>query len=141
LGCVYHLPFGDSNADDHFSTRWFIKRYKSVTGKDIPGVRELVALAETDSAARDIFSEFGRNLGIFLAPWLKRFGAEVLVIGGNISHAWHLCRKDFSASMVGENCETKAVVSDLKEDAALLGSAYLFDEKFWASVQHTLPLM
>jgi hypothetical protein len=32
-------------------------------------------------------------------------------------------------------------ISELKEDAALLGSAYLLDEGFWRAVQKALPLM
>ena len=35
----------------------------------------------------------------------------------------------------------KVALSKLKEDAALLGSAYLLDDDFWKSVQHALPLM
>jgi hypothetical protein len=35
--------------------------------------------------------------------------------------------------------ETKPVVSALKEDAALIGSARLFDETFWDVIKHDLP--
>jgi len=27
----------------------------------------------------DLFTDFGDNAGLFLAPWLKKFGAEILV--------------------------------------------------------------
>ena len=43
-GCVYHLPYGGSIADDHFSTRWFVGRYKAVTGKDVTGVKDIVEM-------------------------------------------------------------------------------------------------
>jgi len=40
-----------------------------------------------------------------------------------------------------EGCDTKIAISELKEDAALLGSAYLLDNDFWKAVQPALPLM
>jgi len=141
LGCVYHLPFNGDIADESFSTRWFLGRYKKSTGKDIKGVKEIADLASSDKSAMSLFTEFGNNLGIFLAPWLNRFKAEILVIGGNISYAYNLFGKVFEESLKRENCRCRVEISDLKEDAALLGSAYLFDDNFWRSVQHALPLM
>ncbi len=41
IGCVYHLPYKDGIADDYFSTRWFLGRYKAITGKELKGVKEL----------------------------------------------------------------------------------------------------
>jgi glucokinase len=141
LGCVYHLPFNGNIADESFSTRWFLSSYKKATGKDVQGVKELADLAKTDKAAQKLFTEFGENLGIFLSPWLNKFQAEILVIGGNISNAYNLFGKVFEARLVAEKCSCKVEISDLKEDAALLGSAYLFDDNFWKAVQHALPLM
>jgi hypothetical protein len=39
------------------------------------------------------------------------------------------------------NCTTRLEISELKEDAALLGSAYLLDDKFWNEIQPALPYM
>jgi glucokinase len=141
LGCVYHLPFNGNIADESFSTRWFLNSYKKLTGKDVSGVKELAELALTDKIAMQLFTEFGDNLGVFLSPWLTKFKAEMLVIGGNISHAYDLFGKVFEARLVKEKCSCKVESSDLKEDAALLGSAYLFDDNFWKAVQPALPLM
>ena len=141
LGCVYHLPYNDGIADDYFSTRWFIRRYKSATGKELSGVRELAKLASSDKIVSDLFTEFGNNLGIFLAPWLKRFHAEMLVIGGNISNAYNLFGNVFEESLRNEHCDCKVTLSALREDAAIMGCAYLLNNDFWKSVQHALPLM
>ncbi len=141
LGCVYHLPYGDNIADDYFSTRWFIGRYKKLTGKDLSGVKEFSELAGTDKAVMDLFKEFGTNLGVFLAPWLKRFKAEIVVVGGNISHAYNIFGGIFENSLKKEGCECKVALSELKEDAAFIGAAYLLDENFWKAIQHALPLM
>jgi glucokinase len=141
LGCVYHLPFNGDIADESFSTRWFIKSYARVTGKDVKGVKEIADLAATDMTAKRLFTEFGNNLGVFLAPWLNGFNSEMLVIGGNISNAYNLFGHVFEERLKKENCQCKVEISELMEDAALLGSAYLFDDSFWKDVQHALPLM
>jgi len=141
MGCVYHLPFGTGIADDYFSTRWFTGRYREVTGKEAEGVKEVAREASGNSSVQDIFREFGSNLGSFLAPWLIRFEAEILVIGGNISYSWDLFGSSFENELRGAGCTTVVAISELKEDAALLGSAYLLDEGFWSAVQKALPLM
>lgn len=141
LGCVFHLPYEDGIADDYFSTRWFTGRYLKATGKELKGVKELAGLAGSDKIVASLFAEFGNNLGLFLAPWLKKFKAEVLVVGGNISHSYDLFGEYLERSLKRENCSCRVHLSKLKEDAALLGSACLFDDYFWKSVQHALPLM
>jgi glucokinase len=141
LGCIYHLPYKDGIADDYFSTRGLLSRYKKLTGKELSGVKELSALAATDKQVSELFIDFGDNAGMFLAPWLKIFRAEILVIGGNISHAYNLFGEVFEERLRKENCFCKVAISKLKEDAALLGSSFLLDDNFWKSVQHALPLM
>jgi glucokinase len=141
LGCVYHLPFNGKIADESFSTRWFTGSYKNLTGKEVSGVKDIAVLAASDKKALALFHEYGSNMGRFLAPWLNRFGAEILVIGGNISNSYSLFGEMFEKSLREEKCSCRVEISDLKEDAALLGSAYLFEDTFWKDVQHALPLM
>ncbi len=141
IGCVYHLPYRDGIADDYFSTRGLLGRYMNISGKELKGVKELAALAPSDAAVMELFADFGDNLALFLAPWLKGFDAEILVIGGNISNAYNLFGDVFEKRLKLENCISRVALSKLKEDAALMGSAYLLDDKFWISVQHALPLM
>ena len=141
LGCIYHIPYRDGIADDYFTTRWFIGQYEYLTGKELKGVKELADLAGSDRIVKDLFTDFGNRLGIFLAPWLNGFRAEILVIGGNISHAWNLFGEVFEKSLKNEKCNCRVALSSLKEDAAILGSAYLLNDDFWKSVQHALPLM
>jgi glucokinase len=141
FGCIYHLPYRDGIADDYFSTRGLLGRYKKLTGKELNGVKELAAMASADKQVEDLFTDFGDNAGLFLAPWLKKFRAEILVIGGNISHAYNLFGDVFEERLKTEGWYGDVALSKLKEDAALLGSAYLLDDDFWKSVQHALPLM
>jgi glucokinase len=141
IGCVYHLPYKDGIADDYFSTRGLLKSYKEATGKVLKGAKELSELAGNDKTVQDIFKKFGNDMGGFLSFWLKKFGAEMLVIGGNISYAYEYFGHTFEERLHKEKCNCKVSLSDLKEDAALFGAAYLFNDKFWKDVQHALPLM
>ena len=72
IGCVYHLPYRDGIADDYFSTRGLLGRYKKITGKELKGVKELAALSSSEKIVMDLFTDFGDNLALFLAPWLNR---------------------------------------------------------------------
>lgn len=141
IGCVYHLPYKEGIADDYFSTRGLLKSYKDATGKDLSGAKELAGLAENDADVQAIFRKFGDDMGGFLSYWLNKFGAEMLVIGGNISFAYQYFGGTFEERLGKEKCSCKVTLSDLKEDAALLGAAYLFNDYFWKAVQHALPLM
>jgi glucokinase len=107
----------------------------------VKGVKDIADLAANDSAAKGLFDQFGKELGAFLVPFLKGFDSEMLVIGGNISNAWTLFGGFLERSLKDGNCNCSVELSKLREDAALLGSAYLLDDNFWKSVQHALPLM
>ena len=141
MGCVYHIPFGNSIADDYFSTRWFIARYSELTGRVAPGVKEIANAALQSAEVKAIFDEFGHNLGRFLSPWLNNFGAEIIVIGGNVSYAYDLFGPIFEKELRTAGCEIQVAISALKEEAALLGSAYLLNEEFWKAVKPALALM
>jgi glucokinase len=141
LGCVWHLPFGNSIADDYFSTRWYVNRYAEKSGKKLAGVKEIAGQVATDEHAAQVFVEFGDNLGQFLGPWLKKFKAGVLVIGGNISGAYNLFGNHFENSLSKQGIQIAVKISELKEDAALIGSARLFDDNFWVNVKHLLSKM
>lgn len=141
LGCVYHIGFGAGIADDYFSTRWFTDRYRQITGREAAGVKEIAGAAVYDETLENIFVEFGTSLASFLSPFLIKFDAEVLVLGGNISRAYDLFGKEFENELKNQGCNTTALLSELREDAALLGSAYLLDDLFWERVKGSLQYM
>jgi glucokinase len=132
-GFLYHIPFKNSIADDYFSTRWFINNYKEKTGKQIPGVKELTLFASSDSTVQELFHEFGTNLGAFLAPWVKQFDAEAIVIGGNISKSFTWFQDDLQSQL----SHTTIRISKMEESAALAGSARLCDDSFYSELLKT----
>lgn len=130
-GFLWYVPLGDGMADDHFSTRWFVNRYKKLSGKDLAGAKEISDQYHSDPIVRQIFSEFGNKLGTFLSPWLKGFSAEAVVIGGNISGAYAYFKEDLLSSLKNTGVEVNIYISELQENAALCGSAVLCDDKFY----------
>ena len=65
----------------------------------------------------------------------------MLVIGGNISHAFDLFRNSMENHLTEENLQVKIEVSELKETASIIGSAVLVDDEFYTKVVPLLPLM
>lgn len=133
-GFLYHVPFQNSIADDYFSTRWFLKTCFEKTGKKIQGVKELAEKAQNETFAAELFREFGQNLGDFLAPWIKQFGAECLVLGGNISKSFSLFKTGMEQQLKKHGVNPAICLSELEEQAALFGSAKLCDDSFYSNL-------
>jgi len=141
LGCVWHLPYNGGIADDSFSTRWFIKKYAEKTHIQTSGAKEIADRVASDENAKEVFVEFGTHLGEFLGPWLNKFDAKALVIGGNVTGAYKHFGKYFEAALKKQNVTTAIHISDHMEDAAIIGSARLFDAAFWEKIKHLLSKM
>ncbi len=138
-GCLWHLPFLDGIADDYISTRWFVKTYAAHTGETVSGVRELIERAEQDPYIQELFDTFGKNLALCLSGPLKQFQAEVLIIGGNIAHTFSHFRGTLEKGLHEAQVTTHVRLSQLKENAALIGGARLLDDSFWQRVSAELP--
>jgi glucokinase len=141
MGCVWHLPVKEGIADDYFSTRWYTKQYETLTGIAVPGVKEIAEAARKDPKVAALFTEFGTNIGLFLGEWLNKFQAEVLVIGGNMAGAADLFMPAFEQSLKGLDCKTRIAWSELKEDAAIIGSARLLDPAYWTKIEPLIEKM
>lgn len=130
-GCLYHVPFKKSIADEYFSTRWFIKEYKSKSGQNIKGVNELVKITETSEEAMEVFEQFGENMGEFMLKWIKDFKADCIIIGGNISKSYGLFQRNLNTKLIKGGTTIPIFISELDEKAALIGSAKLCDLEFY----------
>lgn len=126
-GWVYCLPFEEGIVDQAFSTRWFCKRWKELTGETVSGAKAVVDQCHAGNpTALQLFEEYGSRLASFAGPMLAQFGADTLVLGGNISQAIDL----FLPALLRKNAEMGREFhvkrSALMEDAALMGAASLF---------------
>ncbi|MGC9355805.1 MAG: ROK family protein, partial [Mariniphaga sp.] len=90
--------------------------------------------AQNETVAAGLFREFGRNLGDFLAPWVKQFGADCLVLGGNISKSFSLFKTDMEQQLKKHGLNPAICLSKLEEKAALSGSAKLCDDSFYSEL-------
>jgi glucokinase len=133
-GFLYHIPFQNSIADDYFSTRWFLNEFKEKTGTQISDVKELTDRAKSDYKVHGIFEKFGENLGGFLVPWINRFNADCIVLGGNISKSYPLFQKQMEKQFDINGLQTAICLSKTDETAALFGSAKLCDEDFYRKI-------
>jgi len=114
------VPFLDSIAEEYISTRWFLRRYKELTGSEVKNVEELLATAD-QSVKDELFEEFSTNLAAFLNDFIADEDPQVLVVGGNIARCW-----DHFIDKLQDKIVNKAVVirqSQMWEDAALVGAA------------------
>ncbi|RZK79025.1 MAG: ROK family protein [Pedobacter sp.] len=112
-------PFLDSIAEEYISTRWFLKRYKELTGKEIKNVESFLSTDCLDTKAQ-IFDEFATNLASFLNDFIADQKPQILVIGGNIAKTW-----DHFIDLLKERIVDKSVVikrTEMWEDAALVGA-------------------
>lgn len=139
-GCLWHLPFQYGNADQFFTTRWFVKAHSNRLGGKVSGAKEVAELADSgDPAALAIFEKFGANLAGFLSPWLRKFQTDVLVIGGRITRAYRYFGPVLEEGLEQGGVETTIKIADKKERAAMIGAARLCDDAFWEKVSASLP--
>lgn len=140
-GCLWHLPYKEGIADDYFSTRWIINKYAEKTGKELSGVKEIADLVSADACAKEVFLEFGNKLGDFLEFWLRKFRCDILVAGGNISGAYQWFGPALEKLLWSRNIRTQTSISELKENAAMIGSARLLDDPYWEKIKPLLAGM
>ena len=140
-GCVWHIRYEEGIANDYFSTRWFTWKYFNKTGILVDGVKEIVDSMDKYPVGVKLFEEFGTNMGEFLAPWIMKFNAEVIVMGGNISGSYDLFGNHLIHSLKSNSVTIEVLVSELKEDAAVIGAARLLVEDYWDKVKDLLDLM
>jgi glucokinase len=139
-GCLWYLPFHDGVADDYFTTRWFVRQYEAISGRQVSGAKEVADEARGGNVtAREVFKLYGRSMGEFLSPWVQKFDANVIVLGGNISGAHDLFGPALQDSLGAACADARVKVSLLGENAAMIGAARLLDDLFWKQVSIQLP--
>jgi glucokinase len=121
---LWKLPYRDSVTEEYVATRWFVKRYHELTGKNIHGVKDLVRLHSMEPIVASIFDEFSEHLSVFLSKFVETDKPEVIVMGGNVSKAsaYFMPKLEQNLRDFGISIPIKAAL--LEENAAILGGAY-----------------
>jgi glucokinase len=114
-------PFKGERADDIFSTRGLLARFAKA-GLSFAHNSEAKAAADNgDVAVRQVFAEFGADLGAFLTPYVREFEADIVLISGGIAGAM-----DYFRDALVDNLPVSMFAGTLGADAALIGAAELF---------------
>jgi glucokinase len=119
-GNLHRVPFRGKPVEDAISSRGLLCRHGAGRGA-VAGLAE-DARAGVPNAVR-VFEQLGDDLGEFVAPWLRSFGASCLVVGGSIANAWNLFAGTLQRSLAPvPGVEVIARAADI-DDAPLLGAA------------------
>jgi glucokinase len=117
-GEIWNVPYQGGIVEDQISTRAIQKSYRELTGQE----REVAAIAASagqDPSAAEVFSAFGRNLGVALRDVLAPFAPEAVVLGGGIARSAQL----FLPAAQGEvGTSAQLRISSLGDHAPLVGA-------------------
>ena len=90
-GELWCFPDNGGIMEDHLSRRGIVRIHQEVTGDsgdDVEAIAHRAKLGDADSIRT--FEEFGRIMGRLLRPHVERFGAECIVVGGQIAKSFDL---------------------------------------------------
>jgi|TARA_R110000744_G_scaffold131911_1_gene240133 glucokinase len=135
-GFMWDKPYKLGLGDDYFSTRWCIKRYKEFTGEETRGVKEIAEA--TNDFSRKVFVEFGSNMAEFMLPFLKKYQPDLIILGGNVSKANEFFLPALKNKINDAGLQVDFEISDVLEEAAIIGSAKLYDTDFWEQVKNVI---
>lgn len=129
---LHLLSHAGQPLEDWVSRRAIRAAFVRAGGLDTPAgpadldVREIAALARAGNpAAVAAFRGAFEVLGEVLGPWLERFGADLLVIGGSISRAWDLIEPALRTGLFRySDCHFSIVRAACPELSPLVGAAY-----------------
>jgi glucokinase len=98
---VHRLRVGGRPLEDVVSRRAIVAAYQSATACQAGVDVDMVARYATDgdATARRVLDYAVGTLGEALRPWLVRFNADVLVVGGGMTASWDLIEPALRASL------------------------------------------
>lgn len=112
--------------EDLVSRRAIRAAFAAAGGSDALDVKEIADRARTgDPVAAGVFAAAFRVLGEVLGPWLRRFEAELLVVGGSISRSFDLIEAPLRDGLSGFVDEAFPIrPAGRPELAPVVGAAY-----------------
>ena len=122
-GEIGALPFRESDYE-HYCASQFFTTYYQTTAQDLE-----VKACQGDGKARQIWWEFGDNLGCLMQAVLYAYDPELVVFGGGITAAFpffeEAMRRRLSQFPWQESVKRLRIVPSKFHDAALFGAAML----------------
>jgi glucokinase len=141
-GEVHRLRIGGRPLEDTVSRRAILAEFGRLTGERATGpkldVIEIAGLARSgDDRARTAIQGPLRALGAALSPWLQRFGASALVVGGSMAGSWDLVEPALRSSLPGS---VELLRARRPDDAGLIGAGiFAIGSMRGVATRHTAP--
>ncbi|WP_191276662.1 ROK family protein [Neobacillus kokaensis] len=104
-GYLYNHIFKGKTVDDQFSRRGILQLAadQNLIHENLD-VKEIAGLAkEGNEKAKEIFHEFGCNLGEMLLPFIEKFKTDRMIIGGQIAKSYELFGKSLEHQIAHTN--------------------------------------
>ena len=119
---LWNSPYEDCIFEEFLVTRWFVKRFKEVAGKDVTGLKEILDNHRETEEFQVIKDEYAKHLFDFMQFFAEKHSSEIFIIGGNIAKALPIFigdRKEFERFQI--------YTAILGEKAAMIGAASIFN--------------
>lgn len=127
-GELWDYPFRGRIAEDFVSTRWFEEKFRQITGVAITGVKPMIDYYHADkytAEVRAIFDEFARTFAEIMLPFVQRFGADTLVVGGGMVRAEEFFFPQLRAAFEQKGVQIPVVAMADTTTAIITGAAAL----------------
>ena len=118
---LWNSPYQDGIFEEYLVTRWFVKRFKELTGFEETGLREILEKHDSRAETQQLLKEYREHLLDFLLFFSNKYHCHHFIIGGNISKAWTKIFPDPS-----ELKNYNIIIGKFQEQAAIIGAASLF---------------
>ncbi|MFE3263594.1 ROK family protein [Streptomyces sp. NPDC059215] len=128
-GHVHHLTVHGRPLEDTVSRRAIRTNYSRLTAlagdQRLPDVQEISTRAKKgDTAAAEALRYAFDALGQALAPWIDRFEATAVVIGGSMAQSWDLIHPALTTGLASaDRRDVPFLPARLPEEAPLIGAA------------------
>ncbi|GAA3370979.1 ROK family protein [Streptomyces antimycoticus] len=130
-GHAYRLTVSGRPLEDTVSRRAILRRYAEVAGEARAAgldVADIAARARAhDPVARAVLDAVFTALGRAVGPWVKRFAATVVTVGGSMAQSWDLIGPPLRVGVTASvpDGAPEAIVRPARHlhDAALIGAA------------------
>ena len=120
-GELHRLQFRGAPVERSVSSAALVERY----GEPRLDVAEIAIRARGgDERAIAAFAELADALGEICRPWLQRFAAACLVVGGSIAGSWELLSPALHTALADVDGLERIVRASHIDESALLGAAY-----------------
>lgn len=118
---IYNLPCMNGILEDYVSGRGISRLYREYGGNDHFTAKQVALATDTDIAAKRAFEKAGELLSEALLPYVKKYKAERIILGGQVAKSFSLMEKSLHKNLgqYSQVCQANNI-----DTATLKGVAY-----------------